>query len=48
MSKVCKITKDQSPLCGDWELLKRIDILAESRGLETDILLGISYAESKL
>lgn len=48
MNKICRITKQQSPLCGDWEQLKFIDRIAIQHGLDIEILIGITYAESKI
>ena len=48
MDKVCRITKQQSPLCNDWEQLKYIDIVATEHWLDPNILIGVTYSESKI
>lgn len=42
---ICK-TVPKSPLCSDFELLKRVDDIAKSKNVPTRLLIGITYAES--
>lgn len=42
---ICK-TVSKSPLCSDFELLKRVDDIAKSKNVPTRLLIGITYAES--
>ena len=42
---ICRIVA-KSPLCSDFELLKRIDEIAQKRNVPTRLLIGITYAES--
>lgn len=38
----------ESPLCGDIELLRRIDSIGREKGVPTRLLIGVSYAESHI
>lgn len=38
----------ESPLCGDIELLRRIDSIGREKGVPTRLLIGIMFAESTL
>lgn len=47
MSKICELSKD-SPMCGDYVMLVKLKNIADERGVDYKLLLGIMYAESHI
>lgn len=48
MDKVCRSTRSESPLCWDRDQLKDIDTIAHEHWLNTEVMIWVSYAESKI
>lgn len=46
-SEICKKVPE-SPICGDIELLRRIDSIGREKWVPTRLLIGISYSESHI
>lgn len=47
MRKVCAI-RLRSSLCNDWDLMKKIDIIAQEHKISTELLIWISFSESEI
>lgn len=47
MHRICELSPE-SPMCNDWEMLMDLKDVAEKRGTDYRLLLGIMYAESHI
>lgn len=47
MKKICELSPE-SPMCNDWEMLMDLKDVAEKRGTDYRLLLGIMYGESHI
>ena len=47
MNRICELSPN-SPMCNDWEMLIDLKDVAEKRGTDYRLLLGIMYAESHI
>lgn len=47
MHRICELSPE-SPMCNDWEMLIDLKDVAEKRGTDYRLLLGIMYAESHI
>ena len=47
MDKICELSPN-SPMCNNWEMLIDLKDVAEKRGTDYKLLLGIMYAESHI